>query len=81
MYEHAEARMRDDRPSTAGLPLILAAAVFAALVIFIWSGGKFGGTKTVESDADLPKVTSPVPPSGTVMPPPGTATPENTGRR
>jgi hypothetical protein len=66
--------MRDDRQSTAGLLLILAAVVLAALMVFIWTGGNLGGTKSVESDADLPKVTSPAPPSGTDRA-------DNTGRR
>ena len=64
-----EANMDNDRRSLAGLALILGAAVAFALVLFIWTGGV--GTKTVQSDADLPKVTSPT-----------TSVPaENTGRR
>jgi hypothetical protein len=54
--------MRDDRQSTASLVLVLGAVVLGALVIFIWTGGNLGGTKTVESDADLPQVTSPTGP-------------------
>lgn len=53
--------MDDDRSSTSRLVLILGAIVLAALVVFIWTGGELGGTKTVESDADLPQVTSPTP--------------------
>ena len=65
--------MRDNRQSMAGLVLILAAGVVVALMVFIWTGGNLGGTKTVQSDADLPQVTSPTPPSS--------AATENTGRR
>ncbi|HET9903512.1 MAG TPA: hypothetical protein VFQ27_07430 [Xanthobacteraceae bacterium] len=59
--------MPDDRQSTARLLLILAAVVFASLVLFIWTGGNLGGSKSVESDADLPQVTSPSPPDGSEM--------------
>ncbi|MBX6426044.1 MAG: hypothetical protein IRZ09_09005 [Variibacter sp.] len=62
--------MRDDRPSTRQLGLILAAILLAALMIFLSSGGDLGGTKKVESDADLPQVASPPPPA-----------PQNTGAR
>ena len=61
--------MDNNRQSLAGLALLLGAAVVFALVLFIWTGGV--GTKTVQSDADLPKVTSPTPSTST----------ENIGRR
>lgn len=51
--------MPDSRRPMAGLSLILTAAVAAALVVFIWSGGQLGGTKKIESDADLAQVASP----------------------
>jgi hypothetical protein len=56
--------MSDDRTSTSRLGLLLAAAVAVALAVFLATGGDLGGTKKVESDADLPKVTSPTPPTG-----------------
>jgi hypothetical protein len=54
----------EQKPAVGKLALILAGTVLAALVVFISTGGNLGGTKTVKSDADLPKVVSPVPPSG-----------------
>ncbi len=56
--------MPDNESSTTRLGLLLAAAVAVAFVTFVVTGGDLGGTKKVESDADLPKVTSPTPPSG-----------------
>ena len=43
------------------LSVILGGAVLLALALFLFTGGDLGGTKKVESDADLPKVTSPAP--------------------
>jgi hypothetical protein len=64
-------RPPDNGPSMSGLAIFLAGAVLLAIVVFISTGGNLGGTRTVQSDADLPQVTSPVPPSSN----------ENTGRR
>jgi hypothetical protein len=63
--------MADDPHSVSRLSIILGGVVLLALAVFIVTGGDLGGTKKVESDADLPKVTSPAPPSGS----------DNTGRR
>ena len=51
--------------SMGGLGLLLGGIVLLALIIFVTTGGELGGTKKVESDADLPQVSSPsTPPSG-----------------
>jgi hypothetical protein len=42
--------------------LVLGGVVLIALVIFLMTGGQLGGTKKVAGDADLPQVTSPIPP-------------------
>jgi hypothetical protein len=54
--------MPDNHQSYSGLGLILGGIVAIALAVFLLTGGDLGGTKKVESDADLPKVTSPAPP-------------------
>lgn len=66
--------MRDNGNSNYGLGIILAGIVVLAAATFIMTGGDLGGTKKVESDADLPRVTSPATP-------PGGAGSENTGTR
>ena len=38
--------------------LIVGGIVAVAVAIFIFSGGEFGGKKTVEGDQDLPPVAS-----------------------
>ncbi len=62
--------MKDQRMSEKKLALWLSGLVVAAFLLFLATGGDLGGTKRVESDADLPQVTSPTHPSG-----------ENTGSR
>ena len=54
--------MPDNQQSYSGLGVILGGIVAVALAVFLLTGGDLGGTKKVESDADLPKVTSPAPP-------------------
>ena len=66
----------NNNKSNFGLGMILGGVVLAAAVTFIMTGGDLGGTKKVESDADLPRVTSPAtPPSG------GSVSGSNTGTR
>jgi hypothetical protein len=50
--------MTDKRASTATLGVILGALVAIAAVAFLLTGGENLGKKTVESDADLPPVTT-----------------------
>ena len=38
--------------------IIIGSIVVIAIVIFIFSGGELGGKKTIESDDDLPPVTT-----------------------
>jgi hypothetical protein len=64
-----------DPQNLGGLGLILGGIVLLALIIFVTTGGELGGTKKVESDADLPQVTSPT------APPSGPLRSENTGSR
>ncbi|MGE0749857.1 MAG: hypothetical protein AB7K64_04630 [Variibacter sp.] len=64
-----------DPQNLGGLGLILGGIVLLALIIFVTTGGELGGTKKVESDADLPRVTSPT------APPSGPLRSENTGSR
>jgi hypothetical protein len=54
--------MPDNQQSYSGLGVILGGIVAVALAVFLLTGGDLGGTKKVESDADLPKVTSPAAP-------------------
>lgn len=56
--------MADNNGSNRGLAVILAGVVLFAAATFIVTGGDFGGTKKVEGDHDLPKVTSPNAPAG-----------------
>lgn len=56
--------MAGNNGSQRGLAVILAGVVLLAAAVFIVSGGDFGGTRTVEGDHDLPKVTSPKAPAG-----------------
>jgi hypothetical protein len=51
--------MRDNGSSNFGLGIILGGVVLLALAVFLVTGGDLGGTKRIESDADLPQVTSP----------------------
>jgi hypothetical protein len=55
--------MADNPEPISRLSLIIGGILVAALALFIVTGGDLGGTKRVESDADLPKVTSPAPPA------------------
>jgi hypothetical protein len=57
--------MTPKQGSGIGFGLILGGVVLFALAIFLTTGGRLGGTKKVASDADLPQVTSPVPPRTT----------------
>jgi hypothetical protein len=61
--------------SMGGFSLLLGGIVLVAFIIFVATGGELGGTKKVESDADLPQVTSPE------SPPSGPLRSENTGSR
>jgi hypothetical protein len=57
--------MADNNPQPISrLTMILGGLVLLAFAVFLVTGGDLGGTKKVESDADLPKVTSPAPPAG-----------------
>jgi hypothetical protein len=51
--------MSGNSGSYRGLAAILGGLVLLAAAMFIVTGGDFGGTKRVEGDHDLPKVTSP----------------------
>ena len=53
--------MADNPQPVSRLSMILGGIVLVALALFLFTGGDLGGTKKVESDADLPKVTSPAP--------------------
>ena len=55
--------MADNRRPNSSFSIILAMLVLLAGAVFILTGGDLGGTKKVQSDADLPKVTSPKPPA------------------
>lgn len=44
--------------NTGQFGLILGAVVALVAAVFILGGGDFGGKKTIESDADLPPVTT-----------------------
>ena len=48
--------MKNDGSGTFGI--IVGGGVAAIAVIFILTGGELGGKKTVESDQDLPPVTT-----------------------
>jgi hypothetical protein len=65
----------EKKESIGGLSLLLGGIVLIAFVVFLVTGGELGGTKKVESDADLPQVTSPS------SPPSGPLRSENTGSR
>jgi len=56
--------MSENKQSQRGLAIILSGAVLLAAAVFIVTGGDLGGTKTVEGDHDLPRVTSPKIPAG-----------------
>jgi hypothetical protein len=57
--------MADNTPSTGFLGAVLGGIIALAALVFIVTGGELGGTKKVESDADLPPVASPAPKPGT----------------
>ena len=46
-------------PAGGTIGLMLGGLVALAAVVFIVSGGQFGGVKEVKSDADLPPIASP----------------------
>ena len=50
--------MPDNRESNGQLGAILGALIAVALAIFLLNGGEHFGKKTVNSDADLPPVTT-----------------------
>jgi hypothetical protein len=50
--------MPDNGPSTGKLGAILGALIAVAFAIFLISGGEYFGKKTINSDADLPPVTT-----------------------
>jgi hypothetical protein len=50
--------MSDRGPSNGNLGVILGALIAIAAVAFLLSGGENFGKKTVNSDADLPPVTT-----------------------
>jgi hypothetical protein len=54
-----------DNTSTGFLGALLGGIVAVAAIVFLLTGGDLGGTKKVESDADLPPVASPSPKPGT----------------
>jgi hypothetical protein len=58
--------MADNNTSTGFLGAVLGGIIALAAIVFIVTGGELGGTKKVESDADLPPVASPAPKPGTV---------------
>ena len=51
--------MTGNNGSHRGLAIVLSGMVLLAAAMFIVTGGDFGGTRKVEGDHDLPKVTSP----------------------
>jgi hypothetical protein len=51
--------MSNDRRSTQNLALLLGGAVVLAALLFVATGGMIGGKKSINSDADLPPVSSP----------------------
>jgi hypothetical protein len=53
-----EIAMPDNGPSTGKLGVILGAVIAVAVVVFLLSGGEYFGKKTINSDADLPPVTT-----------------------
>ena len=55
--------MTDNNRPKAAIGLILSGVFVAAALLFILTGGELGGEKKIKSDADLPPVASPVPPS------------------
>jgi hypothetical protein len=50
-----------DNTSTGFLGVVLGGIIAVAAIVFIVSGGEFGGEKKVQGDADLPPVASPAP--------------------
>jgi hypothetical protein len=58
--ERAELMMAD-KTSTGFLGAVLGGIVVVMAMVFLITGGDLGGTKKVESDADLPPVASPTP--------------------
>lgn len=56
--------MADNPPTYRGFLTFLGGIVGLAFLVFIATGGQLGGVTKVQSDADLPKVTSPTPPQG-----------------
>lgn len=50
-----------DKTSTGFLGAVLGGIVVVMAMVFLITGGDLGGTKKVESDADLPPVASPTP--------------------
>lgn len=66
----------DNNKSNFGLGIILGGVVVAAAATFIMTGGDFGGTTKVESDADLPRIMSPAKPPSS-----GPVSGDNTGTR
>jgi hypothetical protein len=63
--KNEEQTMADNNPSTGFLGAVLGGLIALAAIVFIVTGGELGGTKKVESDADLPPVASPAPKPGT----------------
>jgi hypothetical protein len=57
--KRAELTMADNNTSTGFLGAVLGGIVAVAAVVFLITGGEFGGTKKVQGDADLPPVASP----------------------
>jgi hypothetical protein len=61
--KRAELTMADNKTSTGFLGAVLGGLVAVAAMVFLITGGDLGGTKKVQSDADLPPVASPPPKS------------------
>lgn len=51
--------MNNSRRSNSNFAVILGGLVLVALAFFVLTGGQHGGSRKVQSDADLPQVTSP----------------------
>ena len=55
---HRRSIMSENRPASGNLGIILGVVIAIAAGVFLLSGGENFGKKTVNSDADLPPVTT-----------------------
>ena len=53
----------NEGPTKGTIGLVLGGICVLAAAFFLLTGGELGGKKVVRSDADLPPVASPAPPS------------------